>query len=295
LNGSNSASALTASVTNAAIEVEFQKLVTEDDTAQAEVDKWLRESKDLKSGGNPDPELQRRIKERFEPVGRAYADFVRRHPNHARARLAYGNFLNDRQDELGAQAQWEKALELDPQNPAVYNNLANRYSESGPVRKAFEFFTKAIELNPSEPLYYHNFADSLCVLRKHAATYYAISENEVLAKAAQLYSNAVRLQPTNFTFATDLAQTYYSMKPLPTSTALAAWTNALQIAQGEPEREEALVHLARVKMLAGQLAEARAQLNVVTNEHCATLKANLLRAIEQREKLPEGAGPASTR
>jgi hypothetical protein len=36
-------------------------------------------------------------------------------------------------------------------------------------------------------------------------------------------------------------------------------------------------------MLAGRLAEARAQLKEVTSDRCATLKSNLLRAIEQRE------------
>ena len=41
------------------------------------------------------------------------------------------------------------------------------------------------------------------------------------------------------------------------------------------------IHLARVKMLAGHLAEARAQLNAVTN--ASQLKANLLRRIEERE------------
>jgi hypothetical protein len=43
------------------------------------------------------------------------------------------------------------------------------------------------------------------------------------------------------------------------------------------------VHLARIQMLAGRLAEARAQLNAVSNEQCARLKANLLGAIEQQE------------
>ena len=50
------------------------------------------------------------------------------------------------------------------------------------------------------------------------------------------------------------------------------------------ERESVYVHLARVKMLAGRLDEARNQLTAVTNQDLSTLKANLLRAIGDREK-----------
>jgi len=269
----------------AAVEQEYQKLQTEDDAAQAEVDKWVRESSDLKAkgGGASQAELDRRIRERLGLVRKAYENFLSRHPDHARAQLAYGNFLSDRQDEAGAQAHWEKALELDPKNADAYNNLAGRYSESGPVKKAFEYFDKAIELKPSEPVYYHNFATSLYVLNKQGMKYYGLNEQQVYAKTLQLYSNAAWLAPLNFTFASDLAQTYYSLKPLPADDALKAWTNAVKRAHNELEREEVYVHLARVKMLAGRLREARAQLIAVTNENSAQLKANLLRRIEERE------------
>jgi tetratricopeptide (TPR) repeat protein len=265
---------------------ELEKLESADDAAQAEVDKWLLEEKERKAanGGVSSPDLERRIAARFEPIKKAYEDFLRRYPGNARAHLVYGNFLNDRQDEHGAQIQWERALELDPGNSAIYNSLAGRYSESGPVNKAFEYFSKAIELKPAEPAYYHNFADSLFVLRKPAATYYGITEQQVYGKSLLLYSNALRLDPQNFVFARDLAQTYYSLKPLPTEDALQAWTNALGVAHDELDREEVYVHLARVKMLAGRLAEARQQLSNVTNEVYLKAKAGLSHSLEQREK-----------
>jgi len=37
---------------------------------------------------------------------------------------------------------------------------------------------------------------------------------------------------------------------------LAAWTNALQIAHNDVEREGVYIHLARIKMIAGRYAEA---------------------------------------
>lgn len=281
-----SATTPSATLTNTESVAEFNRLQADDDAAQAEVDKWVRQNNLLRAAGAglSDADMERRITERFEPIKKAYEEFLRRHPADAKAHLLFGNLLNDRQDEHGAQVQWEQALALDPANPAVYNNLAGRYSESGPVNKAFEFFAKALELKPDEPAFYHNFADSLYVLRKRAVVYYGITEQQVLAKILTLYSNALRLDPMNFAFARDLAQTYYSLKPIPTDEALAAWTNAAALAREPADREDVHVHLARVKMLAGRLAEARAQLDAVTNAACLPAKAALLHSLEERER-----------
>jgi Tfp pilus assembly protein PilF len=271
---------------------EFEKLQAADDAAQAEVDKWVREKNEHKPTGSgvSQADLDKRIVARFEPIRQGYEGFLRRYPADARAQLAYGNFLNDRRDERGAQAHWERALELDPTNAAIYNNLAGRYSESGPVNKAFEYFAKAIELSPREAGFYHNFGDSLYVLRKPAAAYYGVTEQQVYGRALLLYSNALRLDPKNYSFARDFAQTYYSLKPLPVDQALQDWTNALGIAHEEADREDACVHLARVKMLAGRFAEARSQLGTVTNETCLKAKTNLLHNLEEREKAQRTTG-----
>lgn len=265
--------------------VELEKLDAADDAAQAEVDQWTQSNKlkRAQGAGLSDAELERRIAERFEPVRRGYEDVVKRCPRDARAHLAFGNFLNGRDDERGAQREWEKALELDPKNAAIYNNLAGRYGESGPVNKAFEYFSKAIELSPGEPGYYHNFADVLYVLRKQAAEYYHSNEQDIYGRCLVLYSNALRLSPRDFSLARDFGQTYYSLKPLPIEPALMAWTNALKIAPREPERQDVYIHLARVKMLGGRYPEARAQLTLVTNQACAQAKTNLLKNIQQRE------------
>jgi Tfp pilus assembly protein PilF len=273
---------------NASATAEYTKLQAADEAAQAEVDAWLRQNKSDRQNGKgvSESELQTRISKRFESVQKGYEDFLSRYPSDAKARLDFGNFLNDRQDERRAQLEWEKALQLDPTNAVIYNNLAGRYSESGPVDKAFEYFAKAIQLSPTNADFHHNFGDCLYVLRKPAATYYHITEQEVYGKALLCYSNALLLVPLNYAFARDFAQTYYSVKPLPINQALQAWTNALQIAREEPDREDACVHLARVKMLAGRFAEARAQLQTVTNETLSKAKSTLLHNLEEREKGP---------
>jgi len=162
----------------------------------------------------PKADLQRRIRERFKPVREAYDDFVKRHPDHARARVAYGSFLGDLHDDAGAREQWEKALALNPKDPAPYNNLANLYSQTGPLKQAFECYAKAIELNPQEPLYYRNLGDVVYLFRTNAMAYYGIGEQQVYDKMIELYRQALKLNPTDFPLASDVAQTYYGIKPL---------------------------------------------------------------------------------
>src|SRR5262249_49780387 len=150
-------------------------------------------------------------------------------------------------------------------DPAAYNNLANIYGHDGPVKKAFEYYAKAIELNPNEPVYYHNFGTTVYLFRKDAMEFYGIDEQQVFDKALVLYSNSMRLDPTNFPLASDVAQSYYGIRPTRVEDALKAWTNTLAIAHDQIEREGVYLHMARIKLHAGRFDEARGHLNAVTN------------------------------
>lgn len=260
------------------VEREFRELQALDDAAMAEVDRWIRDNRAFaaKGAGVPDAELNRRIEARLEPVRRAYEDFIARHPTHVGARLAYGSFLHDLEEEAAAEAQLKKALELDPKNPAAWNNLANHFAHDGHVKTAFDYYAKAIELKPDEPLYYRNFAGTVYLFRKEAAEHFKLSEQQVFEKALELYQKAARLAPDDFTLATDLAQTFYALRPPRFEEALRAWTNAMTLARDDIEREGVHLHLARWKWLAGHTNEARAHLALVTNAMYAELKTRLL-------------------
>jgi len=271
---------------NDPVEKEYQKLLADDDAAQEEADKLIQDNQKFtdKGAGLSPVELARHIRDRFEPVREAYEAFLKRHPDHVRARVAYASFLGDIHDEDGAQEQLEKALPLDTNNPAVYNNLANIYGHHGPVKKAFEYYAKAVELNPLEPVYYQNFGTTVYLFRTDAKEYYGITEQQVFDKALELYRKATKLAPEDFPLASDVAQTYYGIQPHRTEEALLAWTNALNIAHDEIEREGIYIHLARIKFQwAGRLAEARAHLNAVTNEMYADLKKRVLRNLNDAE------------
>ena len=237
--GASNSPPAAVSGTDEGVEKAYKKLLEADDTAQAEADQWIRQNQEAatKGFGLSSAEMQRRIRDRFAPVRAAYEDFIKSHPDHARAHVAFGSFLNDLHDEDGAQEQWEKALALNSKDPAAYNNLANLYSHAGPIKKAFEYYSKAIELNPQEPLYYRNLGDVVYLFRKDSGEFYHLTEQQVYDKALDLYRKALKLAPDDFPLASDLAQTYYGIKPLRLEEALLAWTNTLAIAHDEVERE----------------------------------------------------------
>jgi tetratricopeptide (TPR) repeat protein len=282
--------------TNNPVEQELQKIEEDDDDAATEVDGWIRQNQEFAAKGAaiPNAELYSRIRNRFDVPRKAYEDFIKRHPDYAPGRIAYASFLNDLGDEEGEFTQLLKARELDPTIPSIWNNLANYYGEHGPLTNAFICYEKAIQIDPTESVYYENFGTTVYLYRKDVKEYYHVNEQQVFDKALLLYSNATRLDPTNFVLASDVAMTYYGIKPLRTNDALGAWTNALKLAPDEVSREGVYIHFARLEAQTGQFKDAHRQLDAVTNEGYADLKRRVARSLNDKEH-PEQAtnlGPA---
>ncbi len=268
------------------VDVEYEKLLEQDDAAKEEVDKWIQDEEKFAEKGASISKitLNARIRERYDKVRKAYEDFLLRHPEHVDARIAYGSFLGDMGEEEEGAKQWEKARQQDPTNPSPWNNLANYYGHRSPVKKAFEYYAKAIELNPKESVYYHNFGTTVYLFRKDAMEYYNIKESEVFDRALELYRKAQELDPENFVLAHDIAQTYYGIKPARTEAALKAWNYALKIAKDDVQREGVYLHLARFEMNSGHFEIAHGYLNSVTNNVYRDLKARLVGNLAQKEK-----------
>jgi len=264
-------------------ERELHDIMAHDDLAHDEVSSWMATNTIPRTNLMAQAEFNRRIVARFDVVRQEYDRFLRNHPQHARGYLAYGSFLNDIGDEEGAKVQYENSKQLDPKNPAVWNNLANYYGEFSPVTNAFVDYAEAIRLDPTEPVYYRNFATTVYLFRKDAREFYNLTEPQVFDKALDLYRQAMKLAPTDFTLSTDYAESYYGIRPLRTNDALVAWTNALNIATTEAERAGVQIHLARVKISAGFYDEARAHLASVTNIEYAILKSRLEKSLLEHQ------------
>ena len=263
----------------------LHQVMLDDDSAMDDVTKLINDNQAYaaKGAGETKDELNKHIKARLDRVRKEYEDFLQKYPKSARGFLAYGTILNDIGEEDEGAVQYEKSRQLDPGNPAVWNNLANYYGEFSPVTNAFAYYAKAIELDPTEPTYYNNFATTVYLFRHDATNFYHITEAQVFDKALALYRQAMQLAPQNLTLATDYAQSYYEIRPLRTNDVLMAWTNALNIARDENEREGIYVHLARVKISIGRWTEAQAHLNAITNAAFGDIRKRLQRNLTEKE------------
>jgi tetratricopeptide (TPR) repeat protein len=284
---------LPAHLPQEAIERAYAELLALDDEAQTEIDRWIQQA-DAQRGSADPAALQKRIQERLAAVAQAYRAFLQKHPDHVEGRIAFGSFLNDTGQEQAAREQWERARELDPKNPAIYNNLAGIYGHRGPVTNAFVHYEKAIELDPTEPVYYHNLATTVFLFRRDVMEHYGITdEQKVFDKALALYHQALELDPGNFILASDLAQTYYLIKPPRHEDAIVAWQRAYELAGDDLERESVRVHLARIHGQASRFEEAWTQLNLVTNTQLDELKGRVGRTLRARQQAILTNAPAA--
>jgi tetratricopeptide (TPR) repeat protein len=301
-NQASAASNFVHQKTGAAIEVanpadpverEYLRLLEMDDAAQAEADRWLTDNTKLSiaGAGTDDVSMRNRIQHRFAPVEKAYQDFLQRNPQHVKARIAYGSFLGDIGREEEAAAQYIKARDIDPKDPAAWNNLANYYGHNGGVTNAFACYEKAIELRPDEPVYHQNFATTVYLFRSDATNYFKISEQQVFDKAMGLYRRALALDPANFPLATDLAQTYYGIRPPRVKDACEAWNHALTLARDDIEREGVRIHLARWHRTAGNVEAARRELDLVTNSMYNVTRTNILKTLKSLESRTNAPAP----
>lgn len=281
------------------LEKELHAILVEDEKAQDEVDRWIKDDAKFAEQGAAISQagLSGKIEQRMAKVKELYEAHLLKHPDHARGRLAYASFLDDLGEEKASSEQAEKARELDPANPAAWNNLANYYGHRGPVKKAFEYYEKAIELNPLEPVYYQNFATTVYLFRKDAREHYNIDEQQVFTKALELYTKALKLDPANFILANDLAQSYYGIRPPRYDDALEAWNYALKIARDDIERQGVQIHLARFKINMQRFDEAREHLALVKHAMYAELKdrvADNLKRREEQARAPSAKAQEST-
>ncbi len=281
----------------------FQKLLELDEQVQEQIEQWQASAQTnrLQQDAVSQATLNLKIKQELERLNGAYQSFIKDHPGHVKGRLAYASFLNENDREGEALTQLEEARRLAPENPVVWNNLGNHYGQNGPATNAFICYTKAIALDPKQALYHHNLGRNLYLYHDIAAEHYRISQREVITKAQALYCRALELNPTNFSTATDLAQSYYAIQvPLTgdasadtkaarklTEEALDAWETALKLARTDEQRQSVHLHRARVQISARRWADARATLAKVTDPKLGSLKAELevrLTAEEARNK-----------
>lgn len=270
----------------------LQRIIDQDNQAQAQADLWIREHQELnKEKPFQDDTLPLRIRDRLASVEKAYEDYLFGHPESMEGRLAYASFLMDIGRDNDAAREWLRLKEKHPDSPVLLNNLGNYFAQKGEALEAFPYYEAAIAKAPQEPLYVKNLASVVYIFREEAFTYYHLKPQAALLLAQALYRKALLLAPDDFILRTALAQTWYYLSPFKPEKALADWKKAHALAADDSERQAVLLHYARVAILAGDFEEAQKQLEAVTFPQHQELKETLLKNLDERRKLAEASNP----
>jgi Tfp pilus assembly protein PilF len=87
-------------------------------------------------------------------AGSAWADSAQKR---ARAEVEFGIQVAQKGLWREALYRWEKAVELDPQYAAAYNNLAIAYEHEGMFDKARQAYERAAQLDPKSTFVRQNY------------------------------------------------------------------------------------------------------------------------------------------
>ena len=277
---------------SATVEEEFRTILDEDNRALAQIAKIIDRNPELLKSDSARRDLMATdIRSHLNRVRNLYQAFLKKHPNHTQARVAYGSFLTHLDDRKGAENQWRKALDNDPSNAAALNNIATHIGAialqnkiTTRIPEAFSALDKAIKLAPKEPLYRHNLATTLSLYRSLAAKHYNKSEQQITRQALAQLEKALKLAPGNFEIAADLAETMYDLKPIPLKRAITAWNHAWQLTQVQAQRDWTLLQRAVLLGSHNRLDEAENMLDAMSGQSHGELTKKTRQAIAARRR-----------
>lgn len=171
-----------------------------------------------------------------------WMDTVAKRPGNVRARSHLGEALRAAGDTRGAIAQFQAALQLDPNYPAVHNNLGLVYSTDPATReRAIGHFEQALRLDPTSPYVHNNLGVVLAQIPGREAD------------AVRQYREALRLRPDYGQAHKNLASVLIR-QPGGAAEAVAEYTLAVRL---DPSDADAHASLGFGLAFTGRLSEAR--------------------------------------
>ncbi|NUM53678.1 MAG: tetratricopeptide repeat protein [Candidatus Hydrogenedentes bacterium] len=179
-------------------------------------------------------EVQARLKssaDRLDRVEQAYKVLLARYPKNARSLNYYGEFLYDyRGEQMNAVRYWKEAIAADPRLALAYNNLGIHYSHVGQLAFGLENYNKAIELEPDNPDFKFNLAQTYLAYSPSVAEELKWDEKKVYRKGMELSKAAAELKPSDYKLQEDYATNFYAAQRFDIqpdwADAAAAWRRA---------------------------------------------------------------------
>lgn len=227
--------------------------------------------------------------EEWKKLGNIYAGLARKHPRDVAIRDAYGDHLWGMEERHAAIREWQAAERIDPKNFAILNHLGGAFVGLGEPRAAVDYYRRASEAAPDNAAAHFAVANVTFLFRHELNQ----AEADAVAQALEHFAAAHRLEPKNTEYTRSYAETFHLVPDPDWATALKVWKEYVEIA---PDKNFALLNLARVHMKLRQADEARACLSRVQGAGYERQKARLGERIEAELSPPGGVknGPSNS-
>lgn len=206
-------------------------------------------------------------------MDRVFAGLEAKYPQEAAMKNGHAEFLSQTGQRERAMATWRAAEQLDPKNAVVLDHLGDNALAAGEVKKAARYYARAVESAPDDAAYQFSYANVAFLFRHDLHDAAHPDSESMLQEALTHFAEAVRLEPLNIDYARALAETYYALGKPDWNEALQAWRHLYDIS---PEKDFALVNVARVQLKLGRKKEARTSLEKVKNGGFDRVKGKLL-------------------
>jgi tetratricopeptide (TPR) repeat protein len=213
----------------------------------------------------------------WQKLDRIYADLDAKYPHDVSVRNGHAEFLWSIGERQRAVDVWLAAEKIDPANAIVLDHLGGSYLDAGDAKKADGFYARAVASAPDDAAGHFSLANVRFLFRHELLDAAHPSDEAVMLDALAHFAEAARLQPLDPEYARAYAETFYSVPTPDWRTALAAWQHFYDIS---PQKDFALLNLARVHMKLGNKPEARTSLSRIQSREFDQLKARLGERIE---------------
>jgi Flp pilus assembly protein TadD len=124
------------------------------------------------------------LESKFEEAIRKFDKAIELNPNNPDYHNNKGVALYELKRYEEAIEEFDKAVELDPNNPKYHNNKGYALRKLGRYEEAIKEYDKAIELNPNNPVYHDNKGIALYYLQRYE-------------EAIEEFDKAIELNPNN--------------------------------------------------------------------------------------------------
>ena len=175
----------------------------------------------------------------------------------AAVKNGHAEFLWSRGERRRAVDTWLAAEKLDPTNGVVLDHLGGSFLDAGDTRRGAGYYVRAVQSAPQNAAYHFSYANVAFLFRHELHDAAHPDSDAVLDEAMKQFSEAARLQPLNADYARAYAEGFYIVPKPDWPTALQAWQHFYEVS---PQKDFALVNVARVQLKLGQKVEARATL-----------------------------------